>query len=96
MRNMCPRRKQSLAWREVDGRMIIIHPRRGEVHEFNPTGSMLWRLADGTRSMQDLARALTVEFDIQEVNALEDTSDFFQGLNYLELIDWQPSDAHSD
>ena len=40
-------RNPKLAWREVDGEMVIISPEDSQVHELNETASLIWKHAGG-------------------------------------------------
>jgi hypothetical protein len=82
---MHPKRTDSLPWREIDGHAVVVQPRRSEVHELNPVASLLWRLADGTRTLPELADAVAAEFDVPLERALEDTRAFFAELSSREL-----------
>ena len=86
---MHPRQIVRLPWREIDGRSVVINPKRGEVHEFDEVGTFLWKHADGSRSVEDIADALTAEFDVDLSSALADSKDFYTSLEALGLIQCQ-------
>ena len=86
---MYPRQLVRLPWREIDGRSVVINPKRGEVHEFDEVGTFLWKNADGTRSVEDIATALTTEFEVDLSSALADTKEFYSTLDALGLIQCQ-------
>lgn len=51
-------RNPKLAWREIDGEIVIISPEDSSVHELNETAGMFWRSADGKRDVDEIVREL--------------------------------------
>ena len=74
---MHPTKTERLPWRNIDGRVVVIHPKMGEVHELNPVGSYLWEHLDGNCSLEQLAEDLAQNFEVDLEEALEDTRSFF-------------------
>ncbi|HTV60227.1 MAG TPA: PqqD family protein [Verrucomicrobiae bacterium] len=58
------RRNPKLAWREIDGEIVIISPEDSRVHELNETAGLFWREADGKRSLEEIARLLADAYDV--------------------------------
>lgn len=57
-------RNPNLAWREIEGEVVIISPEDSHVHELNETASLVWKCADGTRSLEEIAARMAAEYDI--------------------------------
>ena len=81
-----PKQIENLPWREIDGRVVIIHPKRGEVHEFNPVGTLLWKNATGTATLDELIYLVCEEFDVDFETAKVDAQDFFTSLAVHDLL----------
>jgi hypothetical protein len=81
-----PIRTDRLPWRQVDGRAVVINPRMQEVHDLNPAASVVWSLADGSRTVDELARELTERFDVAPETALADTREFISALEDRGLV----------
>ncbi len=68
---------------------MVINPKRGEVHELDEVGTFLWKSADGSRSVEDIATSLAGEFEGDLSSALSDTREFYSALEALGLIQCQ-------
>jgi hypothetical protein len=74
------------AWREIDGVVVIISPQDSVLHELNSTGSFLWKQLDGQRSLEELARLVSQEFEVDPEKALGDVREFLAGLAAKQLL----------
>ena len=63
----------SLAWREIDGRTMIISPADSVLHELNDTGSFIWKLLDGAHSSEAIAAKMAHEYAVDPQIARADT-----------------------
>jgi len=77
---MHPIRNPQLAWREIDGEILIISPEDSQVHELNETAAFVWNRADGVRSVEEIAAELTAEFDVTIESARADIADLIAQL----------------
>ena len=73
----------------MDGRAVILYPRKGAVHELNRAATCLWKAADGSRSVEELALVLEENFEISAEEAREDVTQFLVTLRSHELIAWE-------
>jgi hypothetical protein len=62
--------------RLVDGEMVLVHPAQGKVRVLNRVGTRLWELADGRRSVEEMAGAIAAEYGIDLDRARSDTLAF--------------------
>ena len=51
---------------------VLLHVQRGDYYSLNKVGARLWHLADGSKTIEDLAALLTEEFEISQEQAEED------------------------
>jgi len=72
------RRNPKLAWREIDGEVVIISPDDSVLHELNETASAVWRHIDGKLPLGEIVKTLaetydapveTVQADVEELAA---------------------------
>jgi hypothetical protein len=56
--------------------------------ELSHSAVFIWKQIDGTATVGDIARALSAEYDIEFVAALEDTSALFDDLVSHQLVAW--------
>lgn len=62
-----------LAWREIEGRVVVISPEDSFAHELNETASFIWKQADRGRNVSEIAHLLSDEFDVDAAQARADT-----------------------
>jgi hypothetical protein len=72
-----PVRTPAAAWQRVDGEMVLMQSDAGELLGLNPVGARAWELIDGVRSIDEIARAIAVEFRADEAEVLRDVEAFF-------------------
>ncbi len=59
-----PIRAEGVINRALDGEAVLIHPQQGRVRVLNSVGARVWELADGTRSIGEIAEQLSAEYDV--------------------------------
>ncbi|RJS72083.1 PqqD family protein [Methanophagales archaeon] len=71
----CPRRSEDVVWRMIDDEVVILTADGREIHTLNKVGSIIWELADGTRSIIEIVRSIyerfDVDFEVAKVDVLE-------------------------
>ena len=70
---------------------VIISPDQGMVRMLNPTATRIWHLADGVRSVDEIAAALTSEFDVDLAQARQAVTRLLTELSEKQLITWGDS-----
>jgi hypothetical protein len=78
-------RNPKLAWREVDGEMVIISPEDSQVHELNETASLIWRHAEG-ESLEEIAERISAEYEISLEAARADIGELVAALEQKGLV----------
>ncbi len=69
-------RVEGIAWRMIEGEAVLVDVRRDEVMHLNPVASFLWSNLDGRASLEEIARAMTAEYDVELETALADAIAF--------------------
>lgn len=64
-----PAHHPRIAARVFSGEAVIITPAENMVRMLNPVGSRVWELVDGTHTVEEIAAALTQEFDVELAQA---------------------------
>lgn len=67
---------------------MVITPTENTVRMLNPVGSRIWQLADGTRTVDEIANVLVQEFDVDQAEAASSAQRFVAELVDLELLTW--------
>jgi predicted transcriptional regulator len=73
-------------WRTVDNETVILADNAKTLHTLNEVAGEIWRLADGTKSVNDIVSKITAEFDIDSETAFNDVETFISKLCDLNLI----------
>lgn len=63
------------------------------IYTLNEAGSAIWALLDGERSVADIAKALSDEFEVPEGAALEDVNRFLSALAEAGLVEPLPGEG---
>lgn len=80
-----PTRSINARFNVVRGKSFVT--RRNVSYELDEVGARIWELCDGTRSLTDIAQALTHEYDVPYEQALDDSRDFIMELREKGLLD---------
>ena len=74
-RDSRPRRRDDVLTQVANDTVVLLTPDTGEYYTLNEVGGRIWELADGTRSVADIAATLAGEYeapaDVVETDALE-------------------------
>lgn len=66
-RDVFPSRSPKILWREVDGSVVLFHEDTGRAFALNETAAVVWKLCDGTRSLEELASRLAESCESDDV-----------------------------
>lgn len=80
------RRSSRVAWREIDGEIVIISPEDSSVHELNETAGAFWCAADGKRDLGEIARKLAAAYDAPVGAVLADIEELVAELCAKQLL----------
>ena len=87
--DVIPRHSESVASRALDGEAILVHAEQKKVTVLNGVGARLWELADGQRTVQDMARVIAEEYEVSMVKAESDALAFCRDLEGRGLLTLQ-------
>ena len=59
---------------------VIVLPSMGQVKVVNEIGAKIWSLADGTRTVREIATLICEEYDVDSETARADTLEFIDQL----------------
>jgi hypothetical protein len=82
----CPVRNPQLAWREIDGEIVIISPEDSQVHELNETAALVWKSANGARTLEEIVAHITAEYDVTHESATQDVAELVAQLREKQLL----------
>ena len=75
-----------LAFREIDGTMVIVHPLENRVITLNETGTEVFKRLDG-RTVAEIAQVLERQFRADYEGMLRDTLAFLDQLEQRHLVE---------
>jgi hypothetical protein len=74
-------RSREIAARELDGEMMIMSARDSTLFNLNELGTLIWRAADGTTSLEDIVtERVCLEYDVDRAEAFKDAESFVREL----------------
>lgn len=84
--NQIPKPIAGVTGQVVDGEAVLVLPDKGEVKVLNEVGARIWELADGTRTIGQIAEQLTEDFEVDIQKAQNDVVEFLQQLEQKGVI----------
>lgn len=81
-----PCQAQSVVSRLLDGEAVLVHPAQGKVRVLNSVGARIWELADGQRTVGEIARLVAQEYAVELPQAESDALAFCRDLSGRGLL----------
>jgi hypothetical protein len=78
-------RELRAAYREIKGKVIIVHPLQEKIFTLNETGSAIWMAMDG-RTVNDIASQVASAFQVDQAVSYQDTVAFLEDMMARGLI----------
>ena len=88
MENKIPVKSPSTASQIIDEEAVVIVPSEQMVNVLNSVGCRIWDLADGRRSLAEIAQIITQEYDVPYEKALDDAIEFARGLVEQKMMEF--------
>lgn len=60
----------------IGDELVLLLPQQGSVRAINAVGRRIWELADGSRSVREIAATISREYDVTQAQAEADTLHF--------------------
>lgn len=76
----------SMITRTIDGLAVIMDPQEGKVLSLNSVGTLIWEMADGSNTTEQIVAAVCGEFDVQKELAASDLEEFVEILAGKKLL----------
>ena len=75
----------------INGEALILAPDQGKVSVLNEVASRIWYLSDGTRTIDDIGKIISHEYEVSYNTAIEDICSFLGTLIQKEVLEVLPS-----
>ena len=85
-----PRKMDHLIQHHMDDEVLVYDPAVDRTHRLNVSATLIWQLCDGTRSLEDIARVLTEQFEVEFETALRDAGAVLEQLKEEQLLTGVP------
>ncbi len=85
-----PRRRNSVVWKIIDRKGILLHLDSGEYFEVDPVGLFIWERCSGRAELQKIAEEVASRFGVTQRRAEGGVADFVSDLkrkNLLEVLE---------
>ncbi|MCZ6651504.1 MAG: PqqD family protein [Planctomycetota bacterium] len=86
-----PRKMDHLIQHGMDDEVLVYDPVVDRTHRLNVSAALIWELCDGTRSLEDIARVLTEQFEVEFDTALQDARTVLEQLKEEQLLTGIPA-----
>ena len=81
------KRRDDNVWRDLGDEVVILDEAGTQVCMLNKTAAMVWMLADGTRTLDEIAKSVCQRFDVGLEAALADVREFSDQLLGADLAE---------
>ena len=89
MENGYIQRRQDNIWQDIGGEVVILDEDGTQVCLLNETAALIWTLADGTRTIAEIAGDLCERFHVSPQEAAADVREFGAQLQEAGLVEVQ-------
>ena len=82
-----PLRKKETSFTEIEGDLVLYNPISDAYLVLNATAAFIWKLLDGSNSLDEIARAMSENFRVEREEAKQDLLELLKVLEEKELLD---------
>ncbi len=86
-------RRAGLPFQRMGDEILVVDPKARKAHVLKGAAVRIWDLLEKPLAPSDIARALSVEFDVDEVRARRDAEKFLAEIEALGLLERAPTEA---
>lgn len=76
---------KKIAYREIDGEIIIINLEKSTFHSLDPVASLIWNEANGKNKVKQIIEKVSQNFEVNTETAINDCTEFIDDLINKEL-----------
>lgn len=82
--------------RLIEGEAVLVLTSLGQVKVLNEVGARIWSLADGSRTIREIARLISAEYEVELMQAEKDTEEFILLLHQKGILGFSDVRTGSD
>lgn len=80
------RRHPHAASRTYEGEAVVVIPGLGEYDILNSVGTRVWDLIDGTRTVEEIAKIIVDEYDVDSGKAVADVRELVENFKKHQMV----------
>lgn len=81
-----PKRVETAVWRIIDNQAVIVSPMDSEITILNEAGTLIWKLIDGAREINQIAKELCREYEVSQEEVKKDIEEFIEDLMHKKMV----------
>lgn len=89
--DVIPSVSPTVVGRALDGEAVLVDTAQAQVKVVNEVGAYIWSLVDGSHTVRDIARHVSLEYEIDEGQSEKDTREFISHLAQRGLVNLMQS-----
>ena len=88
-RNIIPQSVEGYEMEELDGEFLLYHPTSQKIVHSNQSGLLIWKLADGTRSVGEICQLLMAAYPEAAAEIEQDVEDTLLTFKECGAFSWE-------
>ncbi len=80
------KRQDNAPWKEIDKEGILLRLKDGDYFGINEVGLFIWKLLNGTKDLDEIAKRISLRYNVNKSTALSDLLIFMKILYKKDLI----------
>ena len=86
LKNKTIRRNNTIPFKIIDSKVLILDQDNSKLRELNETASMIWMLIEQPKTVEFLVKEILKEYDVKEIDVLTDIENFVNLYQEKQLI----------
>ena len=73
--------------KNIDNKIYLLNPQKGDLYVLNKVGKFIWRLINGKNSLEDIKNKILKKFNVKEKVLSYSLNRFLNNLERLKIIE---------
>jgi hypothetical protein len=79
-------RNEEIAWSELDDEIVLLDIEAGSYYSLNEVSVFIWKVADGTLTVEQIVERVITEYDVERKQARDDVLRLLGELSQKNLL----------
>lgn len=80
------KRQENIPWKVIENEGILLNLRNGNYFTINEAGLFIWKLLDGSKNLEKIAKRISSRYNINKTLAFSDLLKFIKTLHIKRLL----------